>query len=73
MSRKKPQLYENTIDYWCKLKGVKKTHIAKICGVANQTVSSWSKNESQPDLNQGAIIADELGISLDDLVKRKEN
>lgn len=61
-------MFCNRLEYWTKLKGLKKSHLAKECGVSNQTFSSWVQNKTQPDLKQSAIIARTLGISLDDLI-----
>ncbi|MGY6209746.1 helix-turn-helix transcriptional regulator [Cytobacillus firmus] len=65
-------MFCNRIEYWTKIKGLKKSHLAKVCGVSNQTFSSWVQNKTQPDLKQSALLARTLGISLDDLISWRE-
>jgi len=65
-------MFYNRIDYWTKVKGFKKSHLAKECGVSNQTFSSWVQNKTQPDLKQSAILARIFGIALDDLITWRE-
>lgn len=63
-------MYKNKIKYWANEKGVSSKHLAKKCDVSRQTFSNWINNHTQPDLTDGAIIADELGITLNDLIER---
>lgn len=65
-------MFSNRIEYWTKIKGLKKSHLAKECGVTNQTFSSWVQNKTQPDLKQSALLARIFGIPLDDLVNWRE-
>ncbi|MGE8079238.1 helix-turn-helix transcriptional regulator [Peribacillus loiseleuriae] len=62
-------IIENRIDYWMDRQGLKNKHVAKLCEVSEQTFSKWRQNRTQPNLLQGAIIAKELGIRVDDLIK----
>lgn len=65
-------MFLNKIDYWVKEKGFKKKHLAKKCGVSDQTFSNWCINKTQPDLKQSAALARILGITIDQLVEYKE-
>ena len=62
----------NKIAYWTEQKGVKHSHLAKKCGVSNQTFSRWATNKTQPDLIQSYIISRELGIKMEELIKGEE-
>ncbi|MFJ7680348.1 helix-turn-helix transcriptional regulator [Peribacillus sp. NPDC097198] len=63
---------ENTIDHWMNTRGVKNKHLSKACNVSEQTFSKWRHNKTQPNLSHAAIIAKELGIMVDDLIKKED-
>lgn len=65
-------LIENRIDHWMEERGIKNKHLAKLCNVSEQTFSKWRQNKTQPTLNHAALIAKELNIKVDDLVKWDE-
>lgn len=52
-------------------KGVKQSHLAKVCGVSNQTFSRWATNKSQPNILQGYLIAKELNVKMETLIKEE--
>jgi len=53
-------------------KGLKNKHVAKLCKVSEQTFSSWRQNKSQPRLDQAAIIAKAIDISVGELITWEE-
>lgn len=65
-------MFENKMSYWMDKRGIKNKHIAKLCGVSEQTFSSWKQNKTQPDLKSAAIIAEALSITVDQLIKGDE-
>jgi transcriptional regulator with XRE-family HTH domain len=65
-------MFENKLDYWMEKRGIKNKHLAKLCGVTEQTFSKWRQNRTQPDLKAAAIIAEELLISVDQLIYSEE-
>lgn len=65
-------MFKNRIEYWAEKNGVKHKALAKECGVSPQTFSNWVNNKTQPDLNQAAVLARILRVSLDELVDFKE-
>lgn len=65
-------MFENKLDYWMEKKGVKNKHLAKLCGVSETTFSKWRQNKTQPDLEAGAIIAEALSITVNQLIYGEE-
>jgi transcriptional regulator with XRE-family HTH domain len=65
-------MFENKLDYWMDKKGIKNKHIAKLCGVSENTFSKWRQNKTQPDIEDAAIIAEALSISVDQLIYGEE-
>lgn len=65
-------MFVNNIDYWVNERGLKKRYCAKMCGVSEQTFSSWVQNKTQPDLKQSFILARILQISVDQLGKLED-
>jgi DNA-directed RNA polymerase alpha subunit len=65
-------MYKNRIAYWTKEKERVHKRLAEICGVSQQTFSSWIKNKTQPDLIQSAVLSKELNIFIDDLVAEEK-
>ena len=50
-----------------KLHNMTQEDVADLVGVTRQSVAKWESGESVPDLEKCKIIADNFGISLDDL------
>ncbi len=50
-----------------KLHNMTQEDLADLVGVTRQSVAKWESGESVPDLEKCKIIADNFGISLDDL------
>jgi DNA-binding XRE family transcriptional regulator len=65
-------MFENKIDYWMDKRGLKNKHIAKLCGVSEQTFSKWRQNKTQPDLRAAVIIAESLSITVEQLIYGEE-
>jgi transcriptional regulator with XRE-family HTH domain len=61
-------MFDNKINYWMEKKGLKNKHIARLCGVSEQTFSKWRQNKTQPDLEKANIIANHLSITVDQLI-----
>lgn len=61
-------MFTNKLDYWMAQRGLKNKHIAKLCGVSEQTFSKWRQNKTQPDIEAALIIAKALSISVDQLI-----
>lgn len=51
-----------------KMKGMTQEDIAEKVGVSRQAVAKWESGETSPDLEKSRILAEVLGVSLDDLV-----
>jgi putative transcriptional regulator len=66
-------MYKNRIAEFAAAKGVKHSHLAKLCKVSNQTFSRWVNNKSQPDIIQGFIIAKALNVRMEELIKEEKN
>ncbi len=45
--------------------------LAQMVGVTRQTISNWELNETGPDLKQAIKLADIFGISIDELIGKK--
>jgi transcriptional regulator with XRE-family HTH domain len=65
-------MFTNKLDYWMDQRGLKNKHVAKLCGVSEQTFSKWRQNKTQPDIEAAAIIAEALSITVDQLIKKEE-
>ena len=50
-----------------KLRNLTQEDIAGQVGVSRQTVAKWEAGETLPDLEKSSVLADALGVSLDDL------
>ena len=50
-----------------KLRNLTQEDIAGQVGVSRQTVAKWEAGETLPDLGKSRVLADALGVSLDDL------
>ena len=51
-----------------KLKAMTQEDIAEKIGVSRQAVAKWESGETSPDLEKSRLLAEVLGVSLDDLV-----
>ncbi|UII58133.1 helix-turn-helix transcriptional regulator (plasmid) [Cytobacillus spongiae] len=63
-------MFTNRISVLAREKGLKHGYLAKQCGVAAQTFSNWTTNKTQPPLDKAFILADLLGVKVDDLHER---
>ncbi len=52
------------------MRGLTQAELAARCCVTRQTVSSWENEKSYPDLGTLVFLSDELGVSLDTLLKK---
>lgn len=52
-------------------KGMKKKHVAKEVGITPNQLSNWLAMKSYPPLDKAYILADLLGVKVDDLYERK--
>lgn len=55
-----------------KQKNLSQEELAEKLGVSRQAISKWERNESMPDVYNLVNIADALEVSLDSLIKEKE-
>ncbi len=51
-----------------KLHGMTQEDLAEAVGVSRQALSKWESGETVPDLEKSALLAEALGVTLDDLV-----
>jgi transcriptional regulator with XRE-family HTH domain len=49
--------------------GRSQAFLCRNLGRSANTVSSWCRGKSEPNLSEAKLIADLLGVSLDDLIK----
>jgi len=56
-----------------KRKNMTQEALAEKIGVARQTVVKWEAGESTPDLETAGLLAEALGVTLDDLVNMPDN
>ena len=54
-----------------KLKSLTQEDIAEIAGVSRQAVAKWESGETVPDLEKCRLLANGLGVSLDDLANHE--
>ena len=50
-----------------KMKGLTQEALAEKIGVTRQAIAKWEAGETIPDLERARLIADVMGVSLDDL------
>ena len=48
--------------------GFTQEDVAKLLGKSKNTIVSWEKGKSAPDINAGKALADLYGVSVDDLI-----
>ncbi len=51
-----------------KLRSMTQEDIAEKAGVSRQTMAKWEAGETVPDLEKSRLLAEALGVTLDDLV-----
>ena len=51
-----------------KMRNLTQEDLAGMIGVSRQSVAKWESGETSPDLENSRLIAEALGVSLDDLV-----
>ena len=56
-----------------KQRGLTQEDLAGMIGVSRQSVAKWESGETSPDLEKSRLIAEALGVSLDDLVSAKND
>ncbi len=55
-----------------KQKGITPYRLAKEIGISNVVFSEWKRGKSQPKLDKLIKITEYLGITIDDLIDRKD-
>ncbi len=55
-----------------KLHGLTQEDLAEKVGVSRQAVAKWEAGETMPDLARSRILAEALGVSLDDLANYEQ-
>ncbi len=55
-----------------KLRGITQVELAKETGIPQSTISAWEKGINIPNIADCIKLADFYGISLDELVGRKD-
>lgn len=63
----------NRIGHLAKEKGIKNNHIARKLDVSDQTVSRWVNNKAQPNIIQGEVIAEILGVTMEELIQDSDD
>lgn len=56
-----------------KEKGLTQKQLSEILGVSDKTVSHWEREESAPDISILPILANTLGVTVDELLKGEVN
>lgn len=54
-------------------RGITTYMVSKATGISQSTFSDWKRGRYQPKLNKLIKIADYLGVSINELIGRKEN
>ena len=60
------------ISNYRKAKGITQEKLAEICGVTSQAVSKWENDLSCPDISVLRILANTLGVTVDELLNQEE-
>ena len=53
-------------------KNLSQQDLANATGISQQAISFWEQNKRKPNMDDCIVLADFYGISLDDLVGRKD-
>lgn len=56
-----------------KEKGLTQKQLSEILGVSDKTISHWEREESAPDISILPVLAETLGVSVDELLKGEVN
>ena len=64
--------HSNLIDLR-KLHHLSQEELAEKIGISRQTLSKWETGESLPDIVKCTLLAEVVGVTLDDLVKYESN
>lgn len=65
-------MFKDNLLHLRKLKKMSQEDLAERLGVSRQTLSKWETGESVPDIEKSKLLAEILGVSLDDLVSYSE-
>ena len=55
-----------------KQRGMTQEELAEKVGVSRQALAKWESGETVPDIDRAALTAEILGLSLEELVEKKE-
>lgn len=62
---------KSKIGFWIEERGYMKKYIAKQLGITQNQMSNWISGRSFPTLEKAFLLADLLGVKVDDLYERK--
>lgn len=65
----KNQTLGKTIALLRKSKGYTQMELAEMIGVSDKAISRWERDETSPDISALINLADEFGVTIDDLIK----
>ncbi|MBO5999685.1 MAG: helix-turn-helix domain-containing protein [Lachnospiraceae bacterium] len=65
-------MLKNNLLHMRKALNLTQEDIAEKVGVSRQSVAKWESGETMPDLEKSRLLANTLGVSLDDLVSYDE-
>ena len=57
-----------TIREWRRVKEISQEEMAGLCGVHINTYRAWEDNPAEMRLSKAVIVAERLGIKLDDII-----
>ena len=60
------------IQKYRKMKGLSQEELGKLPHISRQTISKWESNLSWPDIQKCKAMADDFGISLEELIDRSK-
>lgn len=61
------RMFKDNLIQLRKLQNMTQEDVAEKVGVSRQAVAKWEAGETTPDLEKARLLADALGVSLDDL------
>ena len=64
-------MFNENLVHMRKLLGLTQEDLAEKVGVTRQAVAKWESGESLPDLEKSKLLADVLGVSLDELANHE--
>lgn len=62
-----------TLKEWRRAKGITQEEMATLCGVHVNTYRTWEENASEIKLSKAVLIADRLGVPMNDIIFMPEN